>query len=164
MKRERRPDSTLEDARKRALRLLAVEPRTTSELRNRLRQAEIPDTEVETVIQEMSRLGYLDDRVYAAGRARSLLENGKNGPRGVDAKLRAKGVAPEVAARAVEEAMSTISEDELARSALRGRTYGPRASAKDNARSARFLVARGFSGAVVARVLQLPDDIDASGE
>ena len=160
MKGARRPTSSRDDARKRALRLLAAEPRTVAELKERLGQAGVAHSDSEAVVEEMSRAGYLDDTAYAEGRASSLLANGKNGPRQVGAKLRAKGVSTEIAERAVKEAVSGTSQEELAKTALAGRDYGPKATEKANARAARFLLRRGFSGAVVARLLQLPDDVD----
>jgi regulatory protein len=157
------PGAGSEDsARKRALRLLAAGPRTVAELRQRLAKAGVSEGHVQAIVGDLMRLGYLDDRAYALSRAKSLFAGGKNGPRGVLSKLTAKGVAPDVARRAMEEALAEESEDQLARRALASRPHGKLVGEKDNGRAARFLLRRGFSAATVARVIGIGDEFDLS--
>jgi regulatory protein len=151
----------LEFARSKALRLLAARPRSVAELRHRLLLSGATDAHVKIVIEQMTRLGYLDDRAYAAARTRWLMGAGGHlGPRGVIARLRAKGVAASIAEKAVEAALAEEREDSFAKKALAGRPYGEEATEKQNAQAARLLLRRGFSGATVSRVLGLKDDID----
>ena len=155
-------ESDFERARRRALRLLASQPRSVAELRSRLERAKASAADTRAVIEEMTRLGYLNDRAYAEARVRSLRVGGKNGPRGAIAKLRAKGIDLEDAKRAVQLALAETSEDELAVAALAGRPYGRGADEKANARAARLLLRRGFSGKTVSRLVGLRDDFDIS--
>jgi regulatory protein len=154
--------SSLESTRARALRLLAARPRSIAELRSRLRERAAEPAHVETVLDDMKRLGFLDDRSFATNRARSLLAGGRLGPRGVVSRLRAKGVNGDTAEKAMKEAMGDTSEDSLAIRALGGRPHGPKATEKENARAARFLLSRGFSGSTVTRVLRLDTEVDFS--
>jgi regulatory protein len=74
-------------------------------------------------------------------------------------ELQKKGIAPE----AITEAVAGLKDTELARAGevWRRRFDGPAADQKERARQARFLMARGFSGAVVAKVLRGAADPDA---
>ena len=70
-------------------------------------------------------------------------------------ELQHKGIAPE----AIAQAVASVKDTELDRAAaLWRRRFEPPADAKDRARQTRFLLARGFSGAVVARVLKGESD------
>jgi SOS response regulatory protein OraA/RecX len=128
----------------------------------RERAAEFSD--VDKVIEDLKRARLLDDGSYAENRARSLLSAGKLGPRGAVARLRAKGIDGATAAKAVETALGDSSEEALAVKALAGRRYGPDASDKENARAARFLLGRGFGGALVSRILRLRTEVEFGDE
>jgi len=67
-------------------------------------------------------------------------------------ELQRKGIAPE----AISEAVAGLKDSELARAieVWRRRFDAPATDQKERARQARFLMARGFSGAVVAKVLR----------
>ena len=56
---------------------------------------------VETLVERLASLGYIDDAAYASARAASLMRRGYGGRR-VDQALRAAGIAPADAARARE--------------------------------------------------------------
>jgi regulatory protein len=88
------------------LRLLEARPRSTSELRDRLRRKDFADQAIEAALARLTDLGMLDDAAFA----RLWVENRQaSRPRGVGAlrdELRRKGVD-----RALVEA--TLSDDEL---------------------------------------------------
>ena len=71
-------------------------------------------------------------------------------------ELQHKGIAPE----AIAEAVAGLKDTELerARGVWQRRFDALPADAKERARQGRFLLARGFSGAVVARVLRCERD------
>src|SRR5207248_3052125 len=114
---------------------------------------------VEPVIAWLRELKYLDDAAFARARARSLTAR-VLGPRLVVQRIAASGIDPEAARAVAEEAMEG-GEEARARAALRKKTRGA-APADDRARSrlARFLLGRGYSGAVVQKVL----GVDVDGE
>lgn len=168
--RRSRPEaSPLDRARALALRVLAFHARTEAQLRARLARAGHEEL-ADEVVRWLSRLGYVDDAVYARDRARSLLR--RLGPRGVERRLRADGVASALARDAVAEAAEERvagrpagegAEVALCRAALRARLRGAEVAALDaraRARLARLLLGRGFSGAAVARVLGPLDEAE----
>lgn len=83
---------------------------------------------VAAVVDDMVRLGAVDDAVFARSRVRRLVRSGRS-TRAVQAHLAAKGVAPEVRDEALEEAVSTLSagEQELCAALVlaRKRRLGP---------------------------------------
>jgi regulatory protein len=156
----------LERARAMALRVLAFHARTEAQLRARLDRAGLAD-QVDEVLPWLRRLGYVDDTAWARARARALLA-ARSGPRRVEERLRAAGI-PAAAARAavseavVERAGEGGGELALCRAALSAKLRGADPDDLDErarARAARFLLGRGFSGAVVARALGLRQDLD----
>jgi len=158
MKAKRPPPTPLD----RAFRLLAVRDRTERELRTRLARAEVSAADIEAVITRLRELGYLDDARFASARARGLVATRGLGPRAVAQKLAQAGVARELAQRAIGDAFEGQDEATLARAALAKKhpqAFGSR-DPKLRARALRFLIGRGFSPSVAARVLdlELPDD------
>jgi regulatory protein len=70
-------------------------------------------------------------------------------------ELQAKGISAELVAASLASLKAT--ELERAREVWRKKFGEPPQDAAQRARQARFLVSRGFSGEVVARVLRLDD-------
>jgi regulatory protein len=84
----------------------------------------------------------------------------RSGALRVRQELQAKGIAPEAIAEAVASLQDT--EVERATALWRRRFDAAPADAKERAKQTRFLLARGFSGAVVAKVLR--SDFDEADE
>lgn len=114
---------------------------------------------IEAVLDDLERIGVLNDTRWALDKARSGIRKGQS-PRQVRANLRAKGIAPEL----VEQALDAVEGDTELRAAVtyaRKRRLGPFAPpgrspeqrTKDLARLAR----RGFSYDVARRVLDAED-------
>jgi regulatory protein len=83
----------------------------------------------------------------------------RSGALRVKQELQAKGIAPE----AIAEAVAGLQETEVERATAlwRRRFDAAPADAKERAKQMRFLMARGFSGAVVSKVLRSDfDEID----
>jgi regulatory protein len=158
----------LERAKAVALRYLAATGRTEAQVRARLARAEL-SSEAEVVVSWLLGLGYLDDAAYARGRARSLVQAGRAGPRLAERRLVEEGVAPVRAraavAGAIEEATErsgAAGEAALCRALAARRARTDDLAALDDrarARLARWLAARGFAGRVVASVLGTYDDV-----
>lgn len=153
----------LESARAVALRYLASAARTEAQVRARLARAELA-AEADRVVAWLLHLGYLDDAAYARGRARDLLGAGRLGPRLAEQRLAAAGIERGRARAAVAAALEEASEDGevglcRALAARRARTADLDAlDDRARARLGRFLLGRGFSGSVVARVLGVFED------
>jgi regulatory protein len=117
------------DVHERALRLLAVRPRSRRELERRLRQAGFEPEEVEPELDRLAAVGLVDDEDFA----RRLLEHEigirKSGARVVRARLLEKGVDRDI----VERTLTLVPPDteferalELAQArAARSRSLAP---------------------------------------
>ncbi len=159
--------SPRERAREIALRYLAAAARTEAQVRARLARAEL-SAEADETVRWLVGLGYLDDAKWAQGKARDLVGPGRAGPRLAERRLVQAGIERERARAAVGAAVADVAGggpaaggDVLCRALAerRARTSDlsglePRA----RSRLARFLLGRGFSGPVVARVLGLWED------
>ena len=134
-----------------ALRLLARRDYSRVELAARLRARGVPAPEIDALLEDFERLGYLSDERYA--NALVAQRAGRLGSRAIARDLREKGIA----ADAAKEALAPLAQrDELVDAmALWQRRFGqPPVDAREKGRQVRFLVARGFSASVAFRVLR----------
>lgn len=128
----------------RALGLLAVRPRARRELERRLLAAGFEAPEVDSVLVRLERVGLIDDEAFARQMADYQFGTRRAGRRAVRSALLSKGIAPEIAARVVDDADD--GEDhralELARSRA-GRLQGLEPP-KAFGRLTSLLVRRGY--------------------
>lgn len=144
-----------DSAERRALRLIAIRPRSRAELARRMGEWGLTEEGAEAVLERLSAIGAVDDDVLAAAVVSSRRASAYGRLR-VDADLERLRVSDD--ARAVAETTAG-DEVERARRALRSRgTPDPR-DAAELRRAAGFLQRRGFDADTVAAVLGL--DIDA---
>lgn len=129
-----------------ALRLLALRPHSTAELRRKLRQRGCPAEEVEEVLGRAAAHGYLDDDAYA--RALVSRRAAARGPALIAAELAAKGVSRSLAAVALE---GVSREDQVAAAARLAGSL----SMRDPNRAAARLQRRGFSWDVIREALRV---------
>ena len=116
---------------------------------------------IDALLDDFTRLGYLDDARYAASQTRALRTRGAS-RRGIEAKLREKGVDAEV----VRSQLADSNVDDELRAALRHlrkRRHGPfrRDDREVDAATAKKkelagLGRAGFSYELSARALSLP--------
>ena len=141
----------------RALRLLGQREHSRTELERKLAQyEELPGTLAEA-LDELTAKGFIsEERVL-----QSVLH--QRAPRMGAARLRQELQHKGVSADAIAEALAQLQSTELERArAVWQRRFGvPPGDAKERARQGRFLLARGFAGAVVGRVLR---DAAAGGD
>jgi regulatory protein len=149
-----------------AVRFLKVRDRSEKELRLKLRQKGVEADQIDVTIERMRTLGYLDDERFAKARAESLLARGRLGPRGVAARLSAAGVARESVKDAVDGAMESRSELELAIEVLQKKHPQARGTTdqKVRARAVRFLLGRGFSSSVISKALSVEFEPEPGSE
>ncbi|HEY8469565.1 MAG TPA: RecX family transcriptional regulator [Longimicrobiales bacterium] len=157
--------------RQAAFDLLAYRPRSVEELRRRLLRKSFPEDAVDACLADLRARGWLDDEAFAAGFVRERIRRRPRGRRALVSELRARGVAPEQAAGAVEEVFREdgVSELDLARAAARAwrrkagkdaaragaasRTAADAQRARDRRRLHAYLMRRGFSAAVIGEVV-----------
>lgn len=94
-----------------ALRLLTVRARSRAELADRLHRRGFPEPAVDAVIGRLQASGLLDDEAFAAAYASGRAHRGATGSI-LRRDLRARGVAPDVADRAAEQASPPEDEAE----------------------------------------------------
>ena len=157
--RKQRPPRTL---KQRAVGLLARREYSRAELFARLAATGAARSDIDPVLEELERAGYLSDSRFAAAVVRQ--KAGGYAKRAIAHALREKGVA----APAAKEALAALDgDDEFAQAlALWQRRFGRApADERDKARQVRFLVSRGYAIGVVLRVLRTAgvraDDLDA---
>lgn len=130
-----------------ALHFLGARPRSTREIRDRLRQKDYPDDHIDVALERLRGLGLVNDEAFA----RFWVENRQackpKGARALKAELQQKGVDRETIAQVVDEL--TTQEDEHARALVIARGAARKyASAPDRQTFARklgaFLQRRGF--------------------
>lgn len=131
-----------------ALNLLAIRPRSETEVRTRLTRRGLPDDAIDAAIARLRELGYLDDPTFAR-----LWTESRGQARGrhvIRRELRAKGIDQET----VDAAVADLSEIDAARRAaekkarsLRGLEYQVFRN-----RLSGFLLRRGFSYETVKSV------------
>jgi len=134
----------------RALRLLSQREHSRAELERKLARHE---EEPGTLAQALDELA-AKDFISEARVVQSVLHQraGRLGAARVKQELQAKGIAAQAVAEAVAGLQGT--EVERARALWQRRFGAPPADAKERARQTRFLLARGFAGATVAKVLR----------
>ena len=134
----------------RAFNVLGHRARSTGELRERLARTGYTEATVETVIDRLLELGYLDDEEFARNVVRFKAR--RYGPRRIKHDLRRAGIDEEVAREAIDEGFAECSEYETALAAAR-RRYNIRDDSGAQARRVYgFLIRRGYSVGICAEV------------
>jgi regulatory protein len=151
-------------AREAALTLLGYRARSAAELRRRLLRKQFSSTAVDRVVEALAERGHVDDDAFAEAFARDRARSRPRGRGRLVNELRARGVATEAAARAVDAVFRSeqVSEEMLARSAAEAwlRKGGAGRSGPDARRRLRaYLARRGFFGESARAAVQavLPD-------
>jgi regulatory protein len=138
----------------RALRLLGQREHSRTELERKLARYEEEPGSLARALDELAAKDFISE----ARVVQSVLHQraARHGAARVRQELLHKGVAPE----AVAEAVASLAASELdrARVVWQQRFGTPPQDAGERARQVRFMLARGFAGAVVARVLR--EDFD----
>jgi regulatory protein len=133
----------------RALRLLSQREHSRAELERKLAGHEQEPGELRRLLEDLQAKGFIDH----ARVAESVLHRraAKLGAMRVRQELLAKGLEDSLVAQAVASLKAT--ELDRAREVWRRRFGEPPPDAAARAKQARFLMARGFSGEIVRRVL-----------
>ena len=148
------PDAGRPALRNRALRLLARRDHSREEMRQRLSADDVDPSELEALLDELERSGWLSEQRMAEQMVR--LAQGRYGSRQVLDRLRGKGVNGEPLAQAAQALQA--QELESARAVWRKRFGHLPATLQEKAKQARFLAGRGFPAAVIAQVLGTAPD------
>ena len=142
------------EARSAALRLIKFRPRSEAELATRLGRKGFGDETVRAVLEDLRRTGLVGDARFARYAANQAAVK-PVGRRLMLNRLRAKGIAPDLAEEAVQAATAGKDELELAREAAGRRAPSLEGLPREAARRRLFgyLSRRGFSSDVVWKVI-----------
>ena len=149
-----------------ALRLLNYRLRSVAEVRKRLQERGYTPDQVEAVLSRLQAAGMLDDGAFARAWVENRQLGSPRGRQGLAAELRQKGVAPEVIAAVLDEAVEEESEAGQALELARGRAHALRGLDRPAffRRLQSFLARRGFSAEVVFQVArQVWEEVGATG-
>lgn len=137
----------------RALRLLGTREHSRAELERKLAPHEQEPGQLARILDDLQAKGFVDERRVVD----SVLHRRapRLGAARVKQELQAKGLPAPLIAQAVAALRNT--EMQRAREVWQRRFGVVPADARERARQARFLMARGFAGEVVRKVLDLPD-------
>jgi regulatory protein len=109
---------TFQASYNRALDFLAVRPRSTWEVRDRLRRKGVPDTDIGGVIERLERAGYLNDAEFARYWIEERARSSPRGPRLLQQELRRKGVSGPVITQELDAFDARRAEESEARQAV----------------------------------------------
>ena len=134
-----------------ALKSLAARASSVGEMRAKLERRALRKTDVEAVMARLREAGYLNDERFAESFAGWRMENQKLGRRRVERDLRARRVAPKLAASAVAQAYDGADETAMLREhiARRVRRAGAPQDRKSMAALYRHLLVAGFSPSLI---------------
>ena len=142
------------ELRARALRLLARREHSRAELARKLAPHAESPAALAQLLEALAAKKQLSDERYAELRAHQLAR--KYGAARIRADLKAKGIAPELVARA-----SGDEELERARAILARKYRDGAGSREERARRMRFLQSRGFSHDTIRKLLSSDADDEA---
>lgn len=125
-------------------------------MRERLRDREYPDEDVDRAIELLSENRALDDRRVAAAYVRTALKIKGRGRLRIQRELQAIGIEKDVAGEALADAFGDVDERALIAKALQKKLRGKPtiATPAEYARVYQFLMRQGFSPAAVSAALR----------
>ncbi len=144
-----------ERAKQAMLRLLSVRMRSRWELRERLAGRRYSREAIEVALDDLERVGLVDDAEFARLFVESRLRRRPRSYRLLRQELGSRGVPAEVIEDVIEEQRREIPEVEIARRALGRRMKALKEMPGEEARgrAARFLSGKGFSRATIEELL-----------
>lgn len=146
----------LQGAKSVALRFLARRQRTEKEVRDKLRDREFADEEIQKTVENLRELGFLNDEEFARSYIRHQLTLRPKGKLVLKQKLLLLGIQRELADAAVNEAFQETDQTDVALQAAQ-KFIKKSAKRKDDPRKERqklaaFLTRRGFSWDIVSSI------------
>jgi regulatory protein len=149
-------------AREICLNLLTTRPRTRAELRTKLLERDIEPDVADSVLGRLNEVGLVDDAAFAEQWVRSRHTYQGVARRALNAELRRKGVADELAAAAVS-AVDSEAEESRARELVRKRmrSIGSTPEPTVIRRLVGMLARKGYSEGMAYRVVR--DELSRAG-
>lgn len=143
---------SVEEARKRALRLIARRPRSEQELRRYFDRKDIPPSVQDEALDRLRQAGLVDDRAFAEKWVENRMAFRPRGALALRQELRQKGVDR----AAIESALEDFDEEAAARKAARkaARRYQDLSWDEFRQRVSAYLGRRGFRYSMTSSVVE----------
>lgn len=131
--------------------ILAVRDHSVAEITSKLKKKGFEQVDIATALTWLEQHKLLNDQQFAKRYTESMLRSKPVGPMWLKAKLRQKGIAPDIISVTLAEHYSSDRERELAKEATAAFTQ----RSPDPVRLYRFLLARGFSSDIIKEQQQI---------
>ena len=150
-------EKDLKRAKNTAYRYLTIRSRSKAEIVKKLYDKEFSPSVIETVMEHLFRLGYVDDRKFACQWAASRARLRGYGRKRIEQELRQKGVGQETIREALGEAIPLEDEQETARKVAEKklRTMKNLEPEARKRRLAGFLERKGFPHEIIWDILRM---------
>jgi regulatory protein len=147
-------EEELHQAKEKALRLLYYRLRSRKEMEARLRNRGFSSKVIERVIEDLSKVGLIDDMEFARALVRERLSN--RGKKAIEMELARKGVPDDLIKVVISELLDSDDEERVAQEVARKRIsqyrHLPLKVARRRLRN--YLLRRGFDHEVVRRTIE----------
>ncbi|MCK4325618.1 RecX family transcriptional regulator [bacterium] len=148
-----------EEARKAkdyALNLLSFRPRSSKEVRDRLKRKDYDEKVIEEAVENLGRIGLLSDEEFARSWAQSRMQGKPMGRKLLEQELRQKGIDKEIIEKISEATYSQHDEETLALTLAKKKLKGYRDldDLTIKRRLYSYLGRRGFSPDTISEVLE----------
>ncbi|MFA6568699.1 MAG: regulatory protein RecX [Victivallales bacterium] len=148
-------EKSLDEAMKSAGRLLSRRQHTVSELRAKLARREFPKAAIDEAVSSLAERKFLDDANFAESYFSELTAKGLGITR-IRLAMRKRGVPPEIFNEVLSRGFSADDEARRAADALKKRHLSfdrEKDLSKRKQKMFRYLASRGFSSAVICKVV-----------
>lgn len=151
----------IRSAKEKGIRLLAVRPRSTKELADRLKQTKYSSAVIEAVLVEFDRLGLLNDSEFGRMFAQSKMITKPMGQFLLKRELVHKGLNETDVDAAIESAYSEFSEEKVAwnLASRRKKRLVSLDEIKAKKRLSDFLLRRGFNWEIIKNIIESWEDL-----
>ena len=151
--RKQKPLTTYEDTKEKALRLLEYRSHSEHELTVKLLHFGADREHIESVLEFCRRYGFVNDKTYAQGKARDLVNLKKYGIRRVRSELKSKGIADDI----IEEMLLDFDNDKEseALTALVEKKIRGDFSDKNRDKCIRYFIYRGYDFYDIKNAIEL---------
>jgi regulatory protein len=149
-------DKELARARDAAYRHLSYRPRSREEVLRKLKEKGFSRPVIETVLHDLERLGYVNDREFAVQWTRSRIRLRSFGRRRIEQELRDRGVERELIQDALSAVFEEASELDLAlgEAVKKMKTLGRFDPEVQKRRIAGLLERKGFPAGIIRSVIR----------
>lgn len=149
-----------------ALDYISHQDRTVHEVKQKLRENDLPEDAIDAAVARLKELHYLDDAKYAAMFVRDNMAMGDKGPKVITNKLRQKGIFPAL----IEDALAEVADEEWlavgGRVAAKAARHNQHRAFHDAIQKIRLtLLQKGFNADQITTIMAALDfEKDAEGE